>query len=89
MNPNWPDREQVEMDCTDMGMEGYHGKADRMMRLMEQRDEARKCLRDVLGRFSPHDWIGMHMMIGGVHEDTLNEWRAAAGIANTGCTDAK
>jgi hypothetical protein len=49
MNPNWPDREQVEMDCMDMGMEGYHGKADRMMRLLEQRDEARKT-EEQLGR---------------------------------------
>jgi hypothetical protein len=78
MKPNGPDRKQVEMDCTDMSMEGYHGKADRMMLLMEQRDAARKCLRDVLGRFSAKDGMGMHMMVGGVHEDTLSEWRDAA-----------
>ena len=83
MNAEWPDREQVELDCFDMGAEGYNGKADRMMRLLEQRDAARACLSDVLGRFSTADWMGLRMMIGGVHEDTLNQWRSAAGIANT------
>jgi hypothetical protein len=47
---NWPDRNQVEMDCIDMGAEGHHGKADRMIRLMEQRDDARDCLRELTGR---------------------------------------
>jgi hypothetical protein len=83
MNQNWPDREQVESDCKDIGSEGYHGAASRMLLLMEQRNEAQKCLRDVLVMFSGSgDWAGMHTIRCGIHENTLKEWRKAAGNAD-------
>ena len=63
------------------GDTGSYEDAAGLCRQMErQRNEARACLRDVLGRFSPYDWMGLRMMIGGVHKYTTDRWSRAAGI---------